>query len=242
MTSARPLGDLLRHPPAAVVLEVVVGVGADPRVRRQRRVGHRGGEPGVVSPFDDEADPLFRGRREPILGTYGTSVGTSNDGAMVAPRSTALEQPTACFANDDRLPSSSKMDARLHKFLALLAAVGMVCTPIFAGKVVCTTESGHRAIEPAHDLTGCPEIERADHASGEKSESCEDQVLPSHLVSRSMKTSSASMDTPCFSLSLIPSPLIFSYCSLSLALRVPPPSPDSPPAGYAPLTTVILLI
>ncbi len=135
------------------------------------------------------------------------------------------------------------MLVKLHKILALLATLGVVCTPVFAGKVLCTTDAGHYAIEAAHDLTGCPETGGTDQVPAENSEPCEDRDLVGDLVSQSVKANSASIDTACLTLSLIPLPLTISDSALSVSLRVPLPCYQSPPpADQGRLATVILLI
>ena len=137
------------------------------------------------------------------------------------------------------------MLVKLHKILALLATLGVVCTPVFAGfagKVLCTTDTGHSAIEAAHGLTGCPETAGTDQVPAEKSDPCEDRDLVGDLVSQSVKASSASIDTACLTLSLIPSPLTVSDSALSPALRVPLPCHQFPPTDHGRLATVILLI
>ena len=137
------------------------------------------------------------------------------------------------------------MLAKLHKFLTALAVFGTVCTPVFAGKVACSTDNGHFAVEVAHDLTGCPETAGAGHApvddTPEKSQPCEDRDLVGDLVSQS-KTGGASIDVTCLTLSLIPASLAVPDCALFLSLRVPPPSSQPPPADHDRLASVILLI
>ena len=149
-----------------------------------------------------------------------------------------------CIAKKECLPSFCTMFAKLHKFLAVLAVFGMVCAPVFAGKVACSTDNGHFAIEAAHDLTGCPET-AADHApvddTPEKSQPCDDRDLVGDLVSQS-KTGCASIDATCLTLSLIPASLSVPDCALFLSLRVPPPRSQPPPADHDRLASVILLI
>ena len=131
---------------------------------------------------------------------------------------------------------------KLHKLLALLAICGMLCTPVFAGKVLCTTEAGHSAIEAAHELTGCPEVVGTDHKPDGKSEPCDDRELVGDLVSQSVKASCASSDTPCLTLTLIPPTLTVPDYALSVSLRVPLLCHQSPPADQGSLATVVLLI
>lgn len=137
------------------------------------------------------------------------------------------------------------MLAKLHKFLAVLAIFGMVCTPVFAGMVACSTDNGHFAVEAAHDLTGCPENAGAGHApvhdTPDNSQPCEDRDLVGDLVSQS-KTGCASIDATCLTLSLIPASLAVPDYALFLSLRVPPPSSQPPPADQDRLASIILLI
>ncbi len=135
----------------------------------------------------------------------------------------------------------SLMVAKLHRLLTLLASVAVFCTPVFVGKVVCTTNAGHYAIEIAHDVTGCPET-ATDHAPTGEPEPCEDRDLVGDFVSQSLKASCASIDTAWLTLSLIPSPLAVPDCVPSPSTGFTARSSLFPPADHGRLATVVLLI
>ena len=83
-----------------------------------------------------------------------------------------------------------------HALLALCLCLAAACAPLFANKVLCTTDSGHRAIEASHELTGCPEIvgTDADHGPGNP-EPCEDEpVGPDASISSQAKAADFKLD------------------------------------------------
>jgi hypothetical protein len=133
------------------------------------------------------------------------------------------------------------MASKTHKLLALLACFGVVCAHAFAGQVVCTTDTGHYAIEAAHVTTGCPAAAQTEHAPAEKPEPCEDRNLVGDLVVQAVKANSTSVDAACLTLSLISSPSTLPHQTLVLFCGSASPPPCCPAARDS-LATVILLI
>lgn len=105
---------------------------------------------------------------------------------------------------------------RLHQLLQALALLAAFSAPLLAGRVICTSDSGHRAIEVAHAEGSCPENE---------SESCHDENISFDMHTRGGKLSSVELDQ----LAIFSIPLI----ALSWQIDLPPtvtPWPEHPPA------------
>ena len=67
----------------------------------------------------------------------------------------------------------------LRTMLVFITLFGVVCTSLAQGKVYCTTDSGHAAIEPEHGPGNCQEAQRElPQTPAGESEPCKDVSLP----------------------------------------------------------------
>ena len=65
-----------------------------------------------------------------------------------------------------------------HILLVACLSLASALAPLLAGKVVCTTDDGHRAIEVAHDDNGCAVVASMDDARADGSETpCNDEPV-----------------------------------------------------------------
>ncbi len=72
------------------------------------------------------------------------------------------------------------MVSRLTHFILIAClTLASALAPVLAGKVVCTTDNGHRAVEVAHDVAGCAVVASLDETRVDgSSTSCDDQAVP----------------------------------------------------------------
>lgn len=108
---------------------------------------------------------------------------------------------------------------QLYQLLQALALLAAFSAPLLAGRVVCTSDSGHRAIELAHAEGSCPESE---------SESCHDENISVDIHTRVGKLTAVELDQ----LAISSSPLI----ALPWQINLPPTvvlRSDHPPAVYS---------
>jgi hypothetical protein len=65
-----------------------------------------------------------------------------------------------------------------HIILIACLSLASVFAPVVAGKVICRADGGHRAVEVAHDATGCAVVASLDDARGDGSKTpCDDQAV-----------------------------------------------------------------
>jgi hypothetical protein len=126
--------------------------------------------------------------------------------------------------------------------LSLSLCLSAACAPVFANRVLCTTESGHRAIEIPHEV--CPETAGKDVDHGHVDpKPCEDQaVRPDSSISSHAKATVFKVDLTKTVYWLAAFQNALAGSQSVLASRSIPPDNDSPlPADQQRLSSIILL-
>ena len=108
------------------------------------------------------------------------------------------------------------MASRAKLIVILLAVLSAGLSPATGGTVLCTTPSGHFAIEPAHEGRSCPAAERAPHGEEQGNQKpCHDIVLGGHLATH--RNERTSLQAPALSAEAI----IAAWCVPAFAVDLP---------------------